>query len=135
MGGAASGALEASGVVGGAGTSLLGMTDLSPQRDLNLCSAFAHVLADTMRTLTVMACALLVKLGGFDPQRTDAVGSLLVCAIIFVVAAFVAYETAAHCRRLRSAAPLAIAPSDVVLPALEAVPSEEQQMQSEDVEL
>ena len=77
--------------------------DLSPSHDLNLCSAFAHVLADTLRTLTVMACALLVQLGGFDSEATDAVGSLVVCAIIILIAAFVAVETSLALRRLLTA--------------------------------
>ena len=42
-------------------------------------------LADTLRTLTVMGCALLVEFYGFDPTATDAFGSLVVCAIIFVI--------------------------------------------------
>ena len=74
--------------------------DLSASADLNLCSAFAHVLADTMRTLTVMACALLVWLGGLDSETTDAVGSLVVCAVILCVAGYVAVETTRQLRRL-----------------------------------
>ena len=74
--------------------------DLSPSHDLNLCSAFAHVLADTMRTLTVMACSLLVALGGLDAERTDAIGSLIVCGVIVVVAIAVLQQTVAQCRAL-----------------------------------
>ena len=65
---------------------------LIPQGDLNLCSALAHVIADTMRTVTVMVCALLVQLAGLDPVLTDAVGSLIVCGVILVVAAYIAWE-------------------------------------------
>lgn len=87
----------------GNSTSLLDMSDLdlSPQTDLNLCSAFAHVLADTLRTLTVMSTAVLVGVGGFDADRADAIGSLVVCAVIAAVALAVGYETLAQCRRLR----------------------------------
>lgn len=35
--------------------------DVSPHENLNLCSAFAHVVADTMRTITVMTCAILAS--------------------------------------------------------------------------
>ena len=77
---------------------------ISTEQDLNLCSAFAHVLADTMRTLTVMACALLVWLGGFDSETTDAVGSLVVAVIILVISAYVALETSKQARLLLSAA-------------------------------
>ena len=74
--------------------------DLSTASELNLCSAFAHVLADTLRTFTVMGCALMVWLGGLDSETTDAVGSLVVCAVILVVAAYVALETSRQIRRL-----------------------------------
>ena len=77
--------------------------DVSPKRDLNLCSAFAHVLADTMRTLTVMACALMVSIGGFDSSVTDAVGSLIVCTVIALVAAYVGYEAAVQALQLARA--------------------------------
>ena len=84
---------------------LVGLLVLHDHNDLNLCSAFAHVLADTLRTLTVMSCALLVSLGGLDGDRTDAIGSLVVCVVITVVAAFVGYETLVECRRLRVTSP------------------------------
>jgi Co/Zn/Cd efflux system component len=73
---------------------------LGTAHELNLCSAFAHVVADTMRTLTVMACALLVAVGGFDPSRTDAIGSLVVCGVILLVAAYVAIEAGTQMRSL-----------------------------------
>ena len=73
---------------------------LSPERDLNLCSAFAHVVADTLRTLTVMACALLVSIGGTDPVSTDAVGSLVVAGLIVAVAAYILYEACLQAKEL-----------------------------------
>jgi len=76
----------------GQAVSLTAGSNAVPQRDLNLCSAFAHVLADTMRTLTVMTCALLVSVGGFDPSTTDAIGSLVVCGVITIVALYVTFE-------------------------------------------
>ena len=79
--------------------------DISTKQELNLCSAFAHVLADTMRTLTVMSCALLVSLGNTDPEMTDAIGSLAVCAIILGIAAYLFYEGAVQIRAYRVAAP------------------------------
>eukprot|EP00966_Prymnesium_polylepis_P142988 3300617-Prymnesium_polylepis.1 len=70
-----------------------------------MCSAFAHVIADTMRTLTVMGCALLVSVGGFDSERTDAVGSLVVCCIILGIAAYIGHEALVQLRsHLRHAA-------------------------------
>ena len=74
--------------------------DVSPRHDLNVCSAFAHVLADTMRTLTVMACSLLVWVGGLDAGTTDAIGSLIVCAVIALVAIYLAFEACAQAGRL-----------------------------------
>lgn len=97
--------------------------DVSPQRDLNLCSAFAHVLADTLRTFTVMACALLVSVGGFDASATDAVGSLVVCAVIAVVAAYVTYEACSQALALRAdrrtAAAAEALPVEAAAPTLE----------------
>ena len=74
--------------------------EISTEQDLNLCSAFAHVLADTMRTLTVMVCALLVWVGGLDSKTTDALGSLAVAGVILIVAVYVAVETARSLKRL-----------------------------------
>ena len=79
--------------------------DLSPRSNLNLCSAFAHVLADTMRTFTVMIAALLVKIGGLDSSTTDAVGSLVVCGVILVVAAYVCFEALMQARSLLNQGP------------------------------
>ena len=79
--------------------------DVSPRQELNLCSAFAHVLADTMRTLTVMTCALLVSFGGVDALTADAVGSLVVSAIIALVAAYVLYEACVQALALRTGQP------------------------------
>jgi len=62
------------------------------RENLNMCSAFAHVTADTMRTLTVMLCAFLVALGGLDSEKTDAAGALVVSVIILAIAAYIAYE-------------------------------------------
>ena len=66
------------------------------------------MLADTLRTLTVMTCALLNLIGGLDADRTDAIGSLVVCAVVAAVALEVAYETVAQWRRLRTPAVLAV---------------------------
>lgn len=84
---------------------------ISTASELNLCSAFAHVIADTMRTLTVMTCALLVAVADTDPLSTDAVGSLLVCAIILVISAYLFYEGTVQLRAYRKAAGAAPAPS------------------------
>ena len=71
-----------------------------------MCSAFAHVIADTMRTLTVMGCAILVWAADYDSQQTDAIGSLVVCIIILGIAGYICYETAIQLKaHLRSAPP------------------------------
>ena len=102
--------------------------DLTPQHDLNLCSAFAHVLADTMRALTTFCCALLVILGGLEPDRTDAVGSLIVCFVILLVAGYVAYETLSHCRALRrggASAASSSSPGSTISPTTHALAEED----------
>ena len=88
--------------------------NIKPSEELNLCSAFAHVIADTMRTFTVLACALLVALGGLDSERTDAIASLVVSIIILFVAAYIFYEATVQLAAYRGRA------APVVLTALAA---------------
>jgi len=60
---------------------------------LNVFSAFAHVIADTMRTVTEMSCSLLIWLDpSISGERADAVSALLVCTIILLVVCFMVYE-------------------------------------------
>jgi len=61
--------------------------------DLNVFSAFAHVIADTMRTVTEMTCSLLIWIDAdISGERADAVSALLVCIIILLVVCFMLYE-------------------------------------------
>ena len=70
-----------------------GGLDLDASKELNLFSAFAHVFADTLRTLTVLTCALLVWVAGVPPETADAVGALIVSGIVLVITLYLAYET------------------------------------------
>ena len=90
----AAGALPpaATGTLDPAANKPAGTADVDASLSLNMCSAFAHVLADTMRTLTVMGCGVLVAAFGLDSERTDAIGSLVVCCIILFIAAYITYE-------------------------------------------
>lgn len=63
----------------------------APAGAVNMRSAFAHVFADSCRSLSTAIAALLILLRGLDPQLTDAVCSL-------VVALFVVSASAGVCR-------------------------------------
>ena len=66
--------------------------------DLNVCSALAHVLADTLRTVTEMVCSLLIWLDkDINGEMADAVSALLVCAIILAVACAITFESCRRC--------------------------------------
>ena len=51
---------------------------------LNMCSAFLHVLADCLRSATTLCEAILIGVYDFDSERTDAIASLVVSATILV---------------------------------------------------
>ena len=51
---------------------------------LNMCSAFLHVLADCMRSTTTLTEAVLIGWYGFDSERTDAIASLIVSGTILL---------------------------------------------------
>ena len=67
--------------------------ELNASKELNLVSAYAHVFADTLRTLTVLTCALLVWVAGVPPETADAVGALIVSGVVLVITLYLAYET------------------------------------------
>ena len=84
--------------------------------DLNVCSALAHVLADTLRTVTEMACSLLIWLDkDINGEMADAVSALLVCAIILAVACAITWETVMLVRQ-SVLKPTQRTPPDVVQP-------------------
>jgi Co/Zn/Cd efflux system component len=64
------------------------------KEDINLFAASAHVAADTMRTVTVLATAIAIWADpSNDGEMADACAGLVVSAIIFCIASFVAWET------------------------------------------
>ena len=73
--------------------------ELNASKELNLVSAYAHVFADTLRTLTVLTCAVLVYASpSISPATADAVGALVVSGIILVVVLYLGYETVCQLR-------------------------------------
>lgn len=62
--------------------------------DLNVFSALAHVLADTMRTVTEMACGVLVWADpSIDGGKADNVSAIIVCGIILAITLYIIHET------------------------------------------
>jgi len=64
--------------------------------ELNVFSALAHVLADTMRTVTEMAMSLIVWDDKSPKHKADvdAGSAIVVGGIILAIGAYIAYETA-----------------------------------------
>ena len=84
---------------GGGGAPYLdggGVELVDAKTELNLCSAFAHVVADTLRSLTDIAVALLIMRGA-DAVRADAVGGLVISLIILGVIVYLGREVMQHC--------------------------------------
>ena len=56
------------------------------------------MIADAMRTVTEMACSILIWVydndKSFDGDKADNITALVVCAIILAIALYVLYETA-----------------------------------------
>jgi len=63
------------------------------EENLNLLSAFAHLLADTLRSLTVFVTSTYVWSVGGDAVFADAVSSLIVCSMVLMVAGMLLWET------------------------------------------
>lgn len=59
---------------------------------LNMRSAFAHVLADTCRSLVTGFAAVLILFYDFDPEKTDAKCSLVVAAFVLTASGDVCCE-------------------------------------------
>jgi Co/Zn/Cd efflux system component len=51
---------------------------------INMRSALAHVVADSCRSLSTAAAALLILFGGYEPRKTDALCSLVVALFVLV---------------------------------------------------
>eukprot|EP00511_Aplanochytrium_stocchinoi_P008795 CAMPEP_0204859672 /NCGR_PEP_ID=MMETSP1347-20130617/23841_1 /ASSEMBLY_ACC=CAM_ASM_000690 /TAXON_ID=215587 /ORGANISM="Aplanochytrium stocchinoi, Strain GSBS06" /LENGTH=219 /DNA_ID=CAMNT_0052008201 /DNA_START=334 /DNA_END=993 /DNA_ORIENTATION=+ len=69
--------------------------NIDDETSLNMQSAFVHLTADTLRTITVMVTAIVVDVDerDIDSMNADAVSSIVVSVIILLVAAFLAKET------------------------------------------
>jgi len=62
------------------------------RHSLNMTSAFVHLVADTMRTLTVLSSSLVVLLTSGDAVEADAIGSLVVSTLIIFAVLFLFVE-------------------------------------------
>ena len=96
VGGIGDGGGDGGGGGGGALYADGGVDLVDAKTELNLCSAFAHVVADTLRSLTDIAVALLIMRGN-DAVRTDAVGGLVISLIILGVICYLCREVMQHC--------------------------------------
>mmetsp|Transcript_3038 Transcript_3038/g.3617 ORF Transcript_3038/g.3617 Transcript_3038/m.3617 type:complete len:356 (+) Transcript_3038:250-1317(+) len=76
----------------------------SSETDLNMASAFVHLVADTLRTITVMVTAIVVDVDSKDvnSKDADAVSSIIVSIIILFVAGFLIKETCQQYRRIQA---------------------------------
>jgi len=52
--------------------------------NLNMCSAYTHVFADTLRSITVFIGAGIASMYGFSPEKTDAISAIIVSFIILI---------------------------------------------------
>ncbi|CAK9004765.1 Hypothetical protein SCF082_LOCUS8323 [Durusdinium trenchii] len=73
------------------------------QTNLNVLSAFVHLLADTLRSITVFVTSLYVWATHGDSVRADAVSSIIVCTFILFAVAFLIFETWKRVVSLREA--------------------------------
>lgn len=61
--------------------------DEDEKDNLNMLSAFTHVIIDTLRSLAVMVAALMASVFHFDPDRADAIAAV-VCSVLTFVSTF-----------------------------------------------
>jgi Co/Zn/Cd efflux system component len=63
------------------------------KEQLNMVSAFVHLFADTLRTLTSMVAGVLEETTDGNAISIDAIATFVVCCAILVAASFVLYES------------------------------------------
>ena len=69
---------------------------------LNMCSAFVHLLADTLRTITVLTSSIVVEeIAEVSSFKADAVSSLVVSTIILAASLFLTFETIQQFKRYK----------------------------------
>lgn len=61
-------------------------------RDINMCSAFSHLFADTLRTTTELVGGAIESAVESESLKTDAISSIIVSFFIFFAALVVVYE-------------------------------------------
>uniref|UniRef100_A0A7S2RTF9 Cation efflux protein transmembrane domain-containing protein n=1 Tax=Mucochytrium quahogii TaxID=96639 RepID=A0A7S2RTF9_9STRA len=72
-----------------------------PGDNLNMMSAFIHLAADTLRSITVFISSLWVWIANGNSVRADAISSLIVCTLILFAAGFLMYETFKQIQKIR----------------------------------
>lgn len=55
---------------------------LSVDDNMNMCSAYTHVFADTLRSVAVLVAAMIAEFAGANGEYCDAVAAIVVSAII-----------------------------------------------------
>merc|ERR1711990_1220091 len=66
--------------------------------DLNLKSAFAHVGADTLRTISELVAAFIIEVLGADAVATDAATSILINITILASGLYILLSLLQRCR-------------------------------------
>jgi len=61
--------------------------------NINIMSAFLHVVADFLRSISVLIAAILIQTGTTEPIATDAYTALVVAATISIGGVFIMWET------------------------------------------
>lgn len=77
----------------------LGGEPVDGSGELNMASAWTHVFADTLRSVTVMISGTVAVMGAASADRADAVGALVVSAMVLVVVGPVSRELRGKLRK------------------------------------
>lgn len=87
--------------------------------NVNLASAAAHVLADTIRTLSELCSAFLSVKGGLDPVLTDAWASFVVNAVVLVSGFGLLFSVFTKWKQLRGGVPMVAMYKEVSMPQVD----------------
>jgi hypothetical protein len=75
-----------------------GTVDTLDTGRVNMCSALAHVLADSLRSVTTVVESVLILTFGTDPSRTDSWATLVISLSIIAGASSALVQWACSCR-------------------------------------
>ena len=83
------------------------------KNELNMVSAFVHLLADTLRTITSMIAGILEDTMKDKAISIDSIATFVVCGAIFLAASFVFYEAAQQLREYRALDEVTVIDADI----------------------